>query len=65
MPNPPNQNNTGQPFWPATFAEVEEAQLKAWLVVTPAQRLAMAEELLSLARLAEASRARNTGPKDM
>jgi hypothetical protein len=64
MANPPTQNNSGQPSWPVTFAEVEEAQLKAWLGVTPAQRLAMAEELLSLARMAEASRARNTAPKD-
>lgn len=54
MENPPNQNKPDQPFWPVTFAEVEEAQLKAWLGMTPAQRLAMAEELFSLARLVEA-----------
>lgn len=65
MENPPNQNKTDQPFWPATFAEVEEAQLKAWLSVTPAQRLAMAEELLSLARAAETSRTKNNKPKDI
>ena len=60
MENPPNQNKTDQPFWPATFAEVEEAQLKTWLGMTPAQRLAMADELFSLARLVETSRARNS-----
>ena len=43
-------------FWPVTFAEVEEAQLRAWLAATPAQRLAMAEELLEFARLAQQSR---------
>jgi len=37
--------------------------LLARLGVKPAQRLAMAEELLELARLAEASRARNTARK--
>lgn len=60
MENPPSQNKTDPPFWPATFAEVEEAQLKAWLGMTPVQRLALAEELFSLARLVETSRARNS-----
>ena len=59
MTNPTNQNNSDQPSWPATFAEVEAVQLKAWLGMTAAQRLAMAEELFTLARMAEASRTRN------
>jgi hypothetical protein len=37
---------------------VEEAQLQAWLAATPAQRLAMAEELLKFVQLAETARAR-------
>jgi len=35
---------------------VEEAQLKTWLTMTPAQRLAMAEELLEFVRLAQQAR---------
>jgi len=57
MANDPKQNKETEPFWPVTFADVEEAQLKATLAATPAQRLAMAEELLEFARLAEAARA--------
>jgi len=37
-------------------AEVEEAQLKASLAATPAERLAMAEELLEFVRLAQQAR---------
>lgn len=59
----PDQHNSTQPSWPATFAEVEAAQLKVWLGMTPAQRLAMAEELFTLARMAEESRARNNKSK--
>ena len=57
MTNP--TNNSGPPSWPATFVEVEAVQLKAWLGMTPAQRLAMAEELFTLARMAETSRTKN------
>ena len=32
--------------WPVTFAQVEDAHLRDMLKATPAQRLAMAEELL-------------------
>ncbi len=53
MANQPNPNKEPGPFWPVTFAEVEEAQLKASLAATPAQRLAMAEELLEFVRLAQ------------
>lgn len=54
MANQPNQNEKPeQPFWPVTFAEVEEAQLKVSLAATPAERLAMAGELLEFVRLAQ------------
>ena len=53
MANQPNPDNKPEPFWPVTFAEVEEAQLKTCLAATPAERLAMAEELLEFVRLAQ------------
>ena len=56
MANQPNTNKGSESFWPVTFAEVEEAQLKASLAATPAQRLAMAEELLEFVRLAQQAR---------
>ena len=56
MANPPDPDKDSKPFWPVTFAEVEEAQLKANLAATPAQRLAMAEELLEFVRLAQQAR---------
>jgi len=34
--------------WPVTFEQVEDAQLRDMLKATPAQRLALAEELLEL-----------------
>lgn len=34
------------PDWPVTFEQVEDAQLRDMLKATPAQRLAMAEEML-------------------
>ena len=34
--------------WPVTFEQVEDAHLRDMLKATPAQRLAMAEELLKL-----------------
>ena len=57
MANDPNPNKEAEPFWPVTFADVEEAQLKTSLAATPAQRLAWAEELLEFARIAETARA--------
>ncbi len=56
MKNRPGLNNDQKPFWPVTFVEVEEAQLQTWLAMTPAQRLAMAEELLEFVRLAQQAR---------
>jgi hypothetical protein len=56
MANQSNPNKKPEPFWPVTFAEVEEAQLKASLEATPAQRLAMAEELLEFVQLAQQAR---------
>ena len=53
MANQPNPDKEPVPFWPVTFAEVEEAQLKASLAATPAERLAMAEDLLEFVRLAQ------------
>jgi len=57
MASNPKPNKEAEPFWPVTFADVEEAQLKTWLKATPAQRLAWAEEILELARMAEVARA--------
>jgi hypothetical protein len=56
MANQPNPNKAPALFWPVTFAEVEEAQLKASLAATPAERLAMAEELLEFVRLVQQAR---------
>ena len=44
--------NEPQADWPVTFEQVEEAQLRDMLKATPAQRLAMAEQLADLVRLA-------------
>jgi hypothetical protein len=57
MASNPEPNKEPAPFWPVTFADVEEAQLKTALAATPAQRLAWAEELLEFARMAETARA--------
>ena len=48
----PDQVNEPQAVWPVTFEQVEEAQLRDMLKATPAQRLAMAEQLAELVRLA-------------
>ena len=56
MTHHPNPDKEPEPFWPVTFEEVEEAQLKTWLAATPAQRLAMPEELLEFVRLAQQAR---------
>lgn len=56
MANDPKPGNEPEPFWPVTFADVEEAQLRTALAATPAQRLAWAEELLEFAQLVDASR---------
>ena len=57
MENDLKPANEPAPFWPVTFADVEEAQLKTALAATPAQRLAWAEELLEFVRIAETARA--------
>lgn len=49
-----NKINEPPPFWPATFDEVEDAQLLDMLKATPAQRLAMVDELLQFVTLARA-----------
>ncbi|MBI1422098.1 MAG: hypothetical protein GC149_01445 [Gammaproteobacteria bacterium] len=41
--------------WPVTFEQVEEAQLRDMLKATPAQRLAMAEELMKFVNLAHSA----------
>lgn len=46
-----SQADKSPEFWPVTFEEVEEAQLRDALKATPAQRLAIAEALLELAIL--------------
>lgn len=47
-----DQVSEPQANWPVTFAQVEEAQLRDMLKATPAQRLAMAEELAEFIKLA-------------
>jgi len=42
--------------WAVTFEQVEEEQLREMLKATPAQRLAMAEELAELVVLAHSAR---------
>lgn len=42
--------------WPVTFEQVEEGQLRDMLKLTPAQRLAMAEELSRLAIMAQSTK---------
>lgn len=43
-----NQIKAPEKEWPVTFKQVEDFQLRDMLKATPAQRLAMAEELLVL-----------------
>ena len=42
-----HQVNEPEADWPVTFKQVEAAQLRDMLKATPAQRLAMAEELMN------------------
>ena len=44
-----HQINEPTSDWPVTFEEVEQDHLKQMLKMTPAQRLALAEELLDFA----------------
>lgn len=41
------QINETEKEWPVTFAQIEDTHLRDMLKATPAQRLAMAEELLN------------------
>ena len=52
--NETNLSLTGD--WPVTFEQVEDAQLRDMLKATPAQRLAMAEELLEFIIQARAAK---------
>lgn len=52
-----NSPNSPEETWPVTWAAVEEAQLRDSLRLTPAQRLAWAEELLEFMQLAGATAA--------
>lgn len=45
-----NQVNEPEPDWHVTFDQVEDEQLRGMLKATPAQRLAMAEELLKFTK---------------
>lgn len=51
------QINEPEIAWPVTFDQVEESQLREMLKATPAQRLAMAEELLQIAVAAKSAKA--------
>ena len=42
-----DQVNEPEADWPVTFEQVEATQLRDMLKATPAQRLAMAEELMN------------------
>ena len=42
--------------WPVTFEQVEDAQLREMLKISPAQRLAMAEELMEFIIQARAAK---------
>ena len=44
-----NQIKEPEADWPVTFEDVEKDHLKQMLEMTPAQRLALAEELLDFA----------------
>ena len=55
-----NKINEPETDWPVTFEDVEKDHLKQMLKMTPAQRLAMAEELLDFSIKAGAVKA----PKD-
>ncbi len=50
------QVNESVADWPVTFEQVEEAQLRDMLKATPAQRLAMAEELAKFVILAQSAK---------
>mgnify|MGYP007065723277 CR=1 FL=1 len=45
-----NQINEPEKEWPVTFEQVEDSHLRDMLKATPAQRLAMAEELLNFTK---------------
>lgn len=45
-----NEVNESAAEWPVTFEQVEDEQLRDMLKATPAQRLAMAEELLHFSK---------------
>ena len=55
-----DQVNESEIAWPVTFEQVGDAQLRDMLKATPAQRLALAEELLELSIKAQGS---NSQPK--
>lgn len=56
-----NVINEPEADWPVTFEDVEKDHLKQMLKMTPAQRLAMAEELLEFAIKAGAVREKGEG----
>ena len=45
-----NEVNEQEIDWPVTFEQVEDEQLREMLKATPAQRLAIAEELLQFTK---------------
>lgn len=51
------QINVPEIAWPVTFEQIEDAQLREMLKATPAQRLAMAEELFLIAIAAKSAKA--------
>ena len=57
-----NEIKGAEPDWPVSFEDVEDDHLKQMLKMTPAQRLALAEELLEFAVLAGAVKEKCTDP---
>lgn len=51
-----NQINKSDAHWPVTFEQNEDAQLREMLKSTPAQRLAMAEELMEFVLTARSAK---------
>lgn len=58
---PPAPKASDDTEWVVSWDAVEEAQLRTWLRATPAQRLALAEELFNLSRKVRVAQKRESG----
>jgi len=57
-----NEIKGSEADWPVSFEAVEDDHLRQMLKMTPAQRLALAEELLEVAVMAGAVRNKGSDP---